>query len=85
MNGPLLAIELAGFVEGDEGFRLFEFLSLQPEHCADSDLRILFDARLSREQVAEMLEHAAHRMRVGTTKICVDDVALLLSRIGAQQ
>lgn len=74
-------IEFAGFDEGD-AFSIHEHLSRQPELCADADLRVLIGTRLSREQAAEMLEYAAHKLRTGTTDLSLEDIRMVLSRIG---
>lgn len=76
-------IEFAGFDEGD-AFGLHEFLSREPELCSEMDLRVLIDARLSREHAAEMLEHAAHKLRTGTTDLSLEDIRMVLSRIGGE-
>ena len=74
-------IEFAGFDEGDT-FSLHDFLSREPELCSEADLRVLIDTRLSREQAAEMLEYAAHKLRNSTTDLSLEDIRMVLSRIG---
>ena len=81
MSAAASVIEFAGFNEGD-AFSIHDFLSREPELCAGCDLRVLFDARMSREHAAEMLEEAARRLRAAPTDVSLDDARWLLMQIG---
>ena len=83
MSGFGVVVEVTAFDSGDS-FSVFLNAAQEPQFCEGHDLRIFVSASLPREKAAEMLEHAARRIRDDATTITLDlaDARRLLQRIG---